>query len=60
MTIIEYTPHSFGARIQHKREIRRMTDRVMPRTTTPALLAVFVAVFVPLRRLFRKLFNGRK
>lgn len=23
-------------------------------------LAVFVAVFVPLRRLFRKLFNGRK
>lgn len=24
------------------------------------LLAVFVAVFVPLRRLFRKLFNGRK
>lgn len=24
------------------------------------LLAVFVAVFVPLRRLFRKLLNGRK
>lgn len=24
------------------------------------LLAVFVAFFVPLRRLFRKLFNGRK
>lgn len=24
------------------------------------LLAVFVAVFVPLRRLFRTLFNGRK
>lgn len=24
------------------------------------LLAVFVAVFVPLRRLFCKLFNGRK
>lgn len=24
------------------------------------LLVVFVAVFVPLRRLFRKLFNGRK
>ena len=24
------------------------------------LLAVFVAVFVPLRRLCRKLFNGRK
>ena len=24
------------------------------------LLAVLVAVFVPLRRLFRKLFNGRK
>lgn len=24
------------------------------------LLAVFVAVFVPLRRLFRKLFDGRK
>ncbi len=24
------------------------------------LLAVVVAVFVPLRRLFRKLFNGRK
>ena len=24
------------------------------------LLAEFVAVFVPLRRLFRKLFNGRK
>ena len=24
------------------------------------LLAVFVAVFVPLRGLFRKLFNGRK
>lgn len=24
------------------------------------LLAVFVAVFVPLRRVFRKLFNGRK
>lgn len=24
------------------------------------LLAVFVAVFVPLRRLLRKLFNGRK
>lgn len=24
------------------------------------LLAVFVAVFFPLRRLFRKLFNGRK
>lgn len=24
------------------------------------LLAVFVAVFVPLRRLFRKVFNGRK
>lgn len=24
------------------------------------LLAVFVAVFVPLQRLFRKLFNGRK
>lgn len=24
------------------------------------LLAVFVAVFIPLRRLFRKLFNGRK
>lgn len=24
------------------------------------LLAVFAAVFVPLRRLFRKLFNGRK
>ena len=24
------------------------------------LLAVFVAVFAPLRRLFRKLFNGRK
>ena len=24
------------------------------------LLAVFVAVFVPLRRLFRKLYNGRK
>lgn len=24
------------------------------------LLAVFVSVFVPLRRLFRKLFNGRK
>ena len=24
------------------------------------LLTVFVAVFVPLRRLFRKLFNGRK
>lgn len=24
------------------------------------LLAVFVAVFVPLRRLFRKLFSGRK
>lgn len=24
------------------------------------LLAVFVAVFVPLRWLFRKLFNGRK
>lgn len=24
------------------------------------LLAVFMAVFVPLRRLFRKLFNGRK
>ena len=24
------------------------------------LLAVFVAVFVPLRRRFRKLFNGRK
>lgn len=24
------------------------------------LLAAFVAVFVPLRRLFRKLFNGRK
>ena len=24
------------------------------------LLTVFVAVFVPLRRLFRKLFNGRQ
>lgn len=24
------------------------------------LLAVFVVVFVPLRRLFRKLFDGRK
>lgn len=24
------------------------------------LLAVFVAVFVPLRRLFRELFDGRK
>lgn len=46
MTIIEYTPHSFGARIQHKREIRRMTDGVMPRNTTPALLAVFVAVAI--------------
>lgn len=24
------------------------------------LLAIFVAVFVPLRRLFRKIFTGRK
>lgn len=46
MTIIEYTPRTFGARMQHRREIRRMTDGVMPRNTTPALLAVFVAVTI--------------
>lgn len=46
MTIVEYQPSTVTTRLHHRREIRRMTDGVMPRNTLPAMLLAFVLVLL--------------